>query len=104
MSFLTRTMLEAERDSAWDFVRALSHDGGLQAILREEGLRAAMRAAARQADLRVRPNRPAGPGEAGPVVASATRAGSSTQARSSTSPTGAGTPISNNSAAIRTCM
>ena len=39
-----RTMLEAERDSAMDLI---SHEAGLQAILREEGLRAAMQAAAR---------------------------------------------------------
>ena len=55
MSFLTRVMLEAERDSVRDFVQALSHDGGLQAILREKGLRAAMQTAStRQSDLRVR--------------------------------------------------
>jgi hypothetical protein len=86
MSLLTRIIMEAERASAWEFIR-------------EEGLRAAMQAAARQADLRVRTNRPAGPGEAGPVRvggASPTRAGSSKQVCSS-SPTGAGTPISNNS-------
>ena len=52
MSFLTRIMLEAERDSALDFMQAVSRDKGLQAVLREEGLRAAMRAAARQADSR----------------------------------------------------
>ena len=44
MSLLIRTMLEAERDSAMDLI---SHEAGLQAILREEGLRAAMHAAAR---------------------------------------------------------
>jgi len=44
MSFLTKVMLEAERDSAMDLI---SHEAGLQAILREEGLRAAMHAAAR---------------------------------------------------------
>ena len=42
MSLLIRTMLEAERDSAMDLI---SHEAGLQAILREEGLRAAMQAA-----------------------------------------------------------
>jgi hypothetical protein len=85
MSLLIKTMLEAERDSALDFMQAVSRDGGLQVILREEGLRAAMQAAARQTntkppvrqqpsvrrDLRVnsagRIDRPAGPGTAGPV-------------------------------------
>jgi hypothetical protein len=75
MSLLTRIIMEAERDSA------------LQELARH-GL------------LRVRTNRPAGPGEAGPVRvggAGPTRAGSSKQV-GSTSPTGVGTPISNNSA------
>ena len=82
MSLLTRIIMEAERDSA------------LQELARH-GL------------LRVRTNRPAGPGEAGPVRvggAGPIRAGSSTQARRGASPTGAsptgvGTPISSNSAA-----
>jgi hypothetical protein len=49
MSFLTRVMLEAEDASAIDLIQ---RNGGLQRVLREEGLRAAMQAAARQADSR----------------------------------------------------
>jgi len=69
MSLLTRTMLEAERDSALAFIQAVSHDGGLQAILREEGLRAAMQAAARQADSRrtARQQEPSSSTSASPV-------------------------------------
>jgi len=45
MSFLTKVMLEAEDTSAMD---SIARDENLQAILREEGLRAAMQAASRQ--------------------------------------------------------
>jgi hypothetical protein len=89
MSFLTRVMLEAEDASAIDLIQ---RNGGLQRVLREEGLRAAMQAAARQSNLRVNSsgrldrsaNRPNGPGEAGPVrtgsgVVSPARGGSSIQ-------------------------
>jgi len=64
MSLLIRTMLEAERDSAMDLI---SHEAGLQAILRKEGLRAAMQAAARQADSRRGPvHQEPGPGSRRP--------------------------------------
>jgi hypothetical protein len=49
MSFLTQVMLEAEDTSAMDLI---AREPALQAIMREEGLRAAMQAAARQADSR----------------------------------------------------
>ena len=74
MSLLARTMLEAERDSALAFIQAVSHDGGLQAILREEGLRAAMQAAA--ASGRFAPNSTS----AGAVVVNVGIAGSGTRA------------------------
>ena len=45
MSFLTKVMLEAEDTSAMD---SIARDENLQAILREEGLRAAMQAVSRQ--------------------------------------------------------
>jgi len=48
MSFLTQIIIEAERSSAAEFMQALSHDAGLQAVMREEGLRAAMQAVSRQ--------------------------------------------------------
>jgi hypothetical protein len=103
-SLLTRLIWEAERDNAWEFIQALRHDEGLQEILREKGLRAAMQVAtsrpamsrpamSRPVDMRGgRVNRPAGPGEAGPVRVGPARAGSSTQF-----PHGAGTPVSHNS-------
>jgi len=52
MSFLTKVMLEAEDTSAMD---SIARDENLQAILREEGLRAAMQAAARQSNMRRMP-------------------------------------------------
>jgi hypothetical protein len=52
MSLLTRTLMECERTSAMEFAQELSRDEGLQIIMREQGLRAAMQAAARQADSR----------------------------------------------------
>ena len=52
MSFLTKVMLEAEDTSAID---SIARDENLQAILREEGLRAAMQAAARQSNMRRMP-------------------------------------------------
>jgi hypothetical protein len=89
MSLLTQIMLEAERASAAEFSLALSRDAGLRAILREEGLRAAMQAAARQADSRREPIRqtPAPAGHPDPR---------SVGTRSSR-PDPVGTPITNNS-------
>jgi hypothetical protein len=53
MSTIVKSVIiEAERASAREFMRALSHEEGLRVILREERLRAAMQAAARQADMR----------------------------------------------------
>ena len=52
MSFLTKVMREAEDTSAMD---SIARDENLQAILREEGLRAAMQAAARQSNMRRMP-------------------------------------------------
>ena len=64
MSFLTKVMLEAEDTSAMD---SIARDENLQAILREEGLRAAMQAAARQADSRRGPvHQEPGPGSRRP--------------------------------------
>jgi hypothetical protein len=55
MSFLTRVILEAERESVVDFVHALDRDEGLRAVLREQGLRAATQAAARASLARKEP-------------------------------------------------
>ena len=52
MSFLTKVMREAEDTSAMD---SIARDENLQAILREEGVRAAMQAAARQSNMRRMP-------------------------------------------------
>ena len=86
MSFLTRVMLEAEDASAIDLIQ---RNGGLQRVLREEGLRAAMQAAARQADSRREPiHQEPGPGGHSDPRPAGARPGR---------PDPIGTPISNNS-------
>jgi hypothetical protein len=99
MTWFTKLIVEAERESVVEFVHELKRDAGLQAILREKGFEAAMPVVTtRPAGSRVRPN---GPGEAGPVRvgggASPTRAVGSARAGSSTHPRATGEPISHNS-------
>ena len=88
MSVVTRVIVEAEAISSREALR----------LMREEDLRAAMRAAlqelVRHGLLRVRTNRPAGPGEAGPAgpgVAGPARVGGAGSSG------GVGAPIANNS-------
>jgi hypothetical protein len=80
MSTVTRVIMEAEAASSEQAVR--------------QSLRAALQELARQGVLRVRTNRPAGPGEAGPAgpgVAGPARVGGAGSSG------GVGAPIANNS-------